>query len=54
MATREQTQTERAAGAMNQNLWLHFGFGSATIIDSMLIRWPSGKVDPLPLQLLRG
>jgi hypothetical protein len=28
-----------------QNLWLHFGFGSATIIDSMLIRWPSGKVD---------
>ena len=28
-----------------QNLWLHFGFGSAAIIDSMLIRWPSGKVD---------
>jgi hypothetical protein len=32
-------------GYNSQNLWLHFGFGTATIIDSMLIRWPSGKVD---------
>jgi len=28
-----------------QNLWLHFGFGSATLIDTLIINWPSGKTD---------
>ncbi len=37
-------QVESATGAANQNmLWLHFGLGSRTIIDSLEVFWPSGR-----------
>ena len=29
----------------NNDLRVHFGFGDATVIDSLVIRWPSGRVD---------
>ena len=33
---------------------LHFGLGTSTSVDSILVRWPSGKLDKLgPLQANR-
>ncbi|MEO8150378.1 MAG: FG-GAP-like repeat-containing protein [Bacteroidia bacterium] len=32
-------------GYNSQNLWLHFGFGSTSIIDTLIVKWPSGNVD---------
>ncbi len=29
---------------------LHFGLGAATTVDSIVVHWPSGKVDPIPPQ----
>jgi enediyne biosynthesis protein E4 len=29
---------------------LHFGLGTATQVDSILVRWPSGKVDSMGSQ----
>lgn len=31
--------------SQNHNLSAHFGLGTATMIDSLVIRWPSGQVD---------
>jgi hypothetical protein len=45
------TQFDEVRGGgsyLSQNdLRLHFGLGSATTIDSVEVRWPSGKVDTL-------
>jgi enediyne biosynthesis protein E4 len=45
----EQTAEVRGGGSyLSQNdLRLHFGLGDAKIIDSLEIRWPSGKVETL-------
>ena len=32
-------------GYNSQNLWLHFGLGQSTTIDSIIVKWPSGQVD---------
>ena len=32
-------------GYNSQNLLLHFGLGTATVIDSMKVEWPSGQTD---------
>jgi hypothetical protein len=32
-------------GYNSQNLWLHFGLGSATAIDTIIINWPSGTTE---------
>src|SRR5204862_3959239 len=29
---------------------LHFGLGTATTVDSIVVHWPSGKVDTIPTQ----
>jgi len=29
---------------------LHFGLGQAKTVDSIVVRWPSGKVDTIPQQ----
>lgn len=44
-----QTEEVRSGGSyLSQNeLRLHFGLGSATKIDSIEIRWPSGKIETL-------
>ena len=44
-----QTSEVRSGGSyLSQNdLRLHFGLGSATKIDSVEVRWPSGKIETL-------
>ena len=32
-------------GYNSQNLWLHFGLNESSIIDSVIIKWPSGHID---------
>ncbi|MEO5571552.1 MAG: FG-GAP-like repeat-containing protein [Bacteroidia bacterium] len=32
-------------GYNSQNLWLHFGFGLTSIIDTLIVKYPSGNVD---------
>ena len=32
-------------GYNSENLWLHFGLGQSTIIDSIIVKWPSGQID---------
>jgi hypothetical protein len=34
-----------AGGITNGDLWAHFGLGSATSVDSVIIQWPNGEVD---------
>ena len=38
-----QISSQTAANGSNP-LWQHFGFKDATIIDSLVVEWPSGKV----------
>ena len=45
-APRWQMQEVAAqTGYNSQNLLLHFGLGTATVIDSMKVEWPSGQTD---------
>ncbi|MFH1198181.1 MAG: FG-GAP-like repeat-containing protein [bacterium] len=32
-------------GNSNDNLWAHFGLGSATTLDSLIVYWPNGMTD---------
>jgi enediyne biosynthesis protein E4 len=41
----QMREVDGQSGYCGQNLVQHFGLGSATIIDSMIIEWPSGIVD---------
>ncbi|MBE2257020.1 MAG: VCBS repeat-containing protein [Ignavibacteria bacterium] len=36
---------EGQSGYCSQNLWLNFGLGNATVIDSMIVEWQSGSVN---------
>lgn len=38
---------EGQSGYCGQNLQAHFGLGDATVIDSLKVEWPSGRVDIL-------
>ncbi len=41
----QMQEVEGQTGYNSQNLWLHVGLGDATVIDSLLIKWPSGNMD---------
>jgi len=43
--TWQMQEIEGQTGYNSQNLWLHFGLGDASLIDTMKIKWPSGKTD---------
>lgn len=36
---------EGQSGYCSQNLWLNFGLGNASVIDSMIVEWQSGSVN---------
>ncbi len=38
----QQRVIEGQSGYCGQNLWAHFGLGDATVIDSVIVDWPSG------------
>ncbi len=40
-------QVTPLTGYNSQNLELHFGLGDAAVVDSVLVRWPSGSADTL-------
>ncbi len=42
-------ETRRAVGFQSSSTpWLHFGLGTATRYEALIIRWPSGAVERLP------
>jgi hypothetical protein len=42
-------ETRRAVGFQSSSTpWLHFGLGTSTRYESLIIRWPSGAVERLP------
>ncbi len=43
----QMQQVTPLTGYNSQNLELHFGLGDAAIVDSVVVRWPSGHVDVL-------
>ena len=42
-----QSEEIHSGGYLSQNLRVHFGLNTATKIDSVEIRWPSGKIETL-------
>ncbi len=43
----QRRDIEGQSGYCNQNLQAHFGLGAASVIDSLKVQWPSGKIDIL-------
>lgn len=41
----QMQEAEGQTGYNSQNLRLHFGLGNATIVDTLIVKWPSGNVD---------
>lgn len=45
----QMQQVMPLTGYNSQNLELHFGLAEATVVDSLVIRWPSGLIDAFTL-----
>jgi len=43
----QMRDVEAQSGYNSQNLDLHFGFGDATVAESLIVQWPSGPADTL-------
>jgi hypothetical protein len=44
---RQMRQVLGGAGYMTNSYWVHFGLGSASVVDSLIVYWPSGLVQRL-------
>lgn len=44
---RQMRQVLGGAGYQTDSYWIHFGLGTATVVDNLTIRWPSGTVQSL-------
>jgi enediyne biosynthesis protein E4 len=41
----QMREVDSQSGYNGENLWQHFGLGDATVIDTLIIKWPSGTND---------